>query len=78
MLRTITRPFCAIGLAALACTALSATASAQQPRGYPGQPQFPAPQYSAPQNRSPYCAQLEGQLAALKKSFEKIFGERKA
>jgi hypothetical protein len=59
-----TRPLRAIGLAALAYTAFSAGAFAQQPRGYPA-PQFPAPQYSAPQNRSPYCAQLEGQLAAL-------------
>jgi hypothetical protein len=57
----MTRPFCALGLAALALSAWPVSAPAQQPRGYPQS----QPQYSAPQNRSPYCAQLEGQLGAL-------------
>jgi len=62
----MTRPFCAIGLAALAFAALPELAAAQQSRGYPASPQFPASQYpSTSQNRSPYCVQLEGQLAAL-------------
>jgi len=62
----MTRPLCAIGLAGLAFAALGGPAAAQQSRGYPASPQLPASQYPAtPQSRSPYCTQLEGQLAAL-------------
>ena len=65
----ISRPLRKLGLAALGFAALAVPAMAQQSRGYPSPQlpgsQYPGSQYPGSQARSPYCVQLEGQLAGL-------------